>query len=88
MNHKKRAIPVIELAKIINVNKKTLMSWLCHYSLTKYCYHFYLENGTVINMFTITNSSLTALKKYLSKKRIRYLDFLESGMAKIKKYYT
>lgn len=87
MKNKPRAIPVKELAKIIDVHKSTIFSWLCHYSLAKYNYQVYTTKGTVENMFKLNRDSLLALKKYLSKKRIKYLTFLELNMDKIKKYY-
>lgn len=88
MRNRSNAIPVKELAKIIDVHKNTIFAWLCHYTLAKYNYQVYTSKGTVENMFKLNKESILALKKYLSKKRIKYLTFLESNMDKIKKYYS
>ena len=87
MSKKINAIPVNELADILNMHKSTLKSWLCHYSLTKYYFQMLTEKGGVENMFTINKSSIAALRKYLSHKRIKYLTYLDAGMDKIKCYY-
>lgn len=88
MKNKPSAIPVRELAKIIDVHRNTIFAWLCHYSLAKYSYQVYTPKGTVETMFKLNRDSLFALKKYLSKKHTKYLTFLEYNMDKIKKYYS
>ena len=88
MERKINAIPVKELAKVINVHKNTLFAWMCHYSLAKYNYQIYTEKGTVENMFKLNKDSLSAFRNYLSRKRIKYLTYLEARMDEIKKYYA
>lgn len=87
MKRKINAIPVKELAKIIDVHKSTLFAWMCHYSLSKYNFQIYTEKGIVENMFKLSKDSISALRKYLSRKRIKYLTYLDARMEKVKKYY-
>lgn len=86
MGKRNSAISVRKLAKIIDVHKSTLSSWMCHYSLSKYYFQTYNDNGYVESMFTLNNNSITALRKYLSKKRIKYLTYFNARIDTIKKY--
>ena len=87
MAKKTSAIPVKKLADILDIHKSTLKSWLCHYSLSKYYFQTLTERGGVENMFTLNKASITALRRYLSHKRIKYLAYLDARMDKIEQYY-
>ena len=77
MKHK-TGIPIDRLSKIIRVHKKTLTSWLCHYSLNPFVYNDIDKNNKPTIMFNLNKRSLGFLKSYLKKKNKKYLQYLET----------
>ena len=71
-------IAVQELSKIINIHVKTLNSWLCHYSLTRFVKFKCRTDGKSEYEFAITKASLKALRRYLAKKKRPLLDSFNS----------
>jgi len=74
----KIGISIDKLSKIINVHKKTLTSWLCHYSLSPFVYNDIDKNNKTTMMFNLNKRSLGYLKSYLKKKNKKYLQYLQT----------
>ena len=72
-------ISVNELAKMINVHKLTLETWLCHYTLGKYT-----ENNTE-PLYQWNNLSIEALRRYLKIKGRNYLSYFDKKYAQMKR---
>ena len=75
----KNTISVAQLAKLINVHRTTLLSWLCHYSLNKYVHQDIDTQNKLDFIFVISKRSIKALKLYLSKKNKKYLSHFNTN---------
>ncbi|MEE3349138.1 MAG: hypothetical protein VZR09_03780 [Candidatus Gastranaerophilaceae bacterium] len=83
MKYYKKAIPVKDLAKIIEIHHTTLLSWLCHYTLSAYMQVKPLGDTKNEYLFKLNNDSINALKEYLSKKNQKYLHTLKKKIRKL-----
>ena len=75
----KTSISVDSLAKIIKVHKTTLLSWLCHYSLSPYVYNDIDNKNKITTMFNLHKRSISTLRKYLTKKNKKYLCYFDTN---------
>ena len=69
----KNLIPVSSLAKMINIHRATMGTWLCHYTLGKYLIESTTEAGDKLLLFKFNKSSILALRNYLQTKKRKYL---------------
>lgn len=75
----KNLISVDELAKMINVHKVTIETWLCHYTLGKYT-----EDNTK-SFYQWNSLSIDALRRYLKIKGRNYLASFDKKYAQMKR---
>ena len=86
---KNSIISISKLAKMINVHKLTLRSWLCHYTLGKYVEEMWNERGQQKELaFKFNEASVKAFRKYLNSKKRKYLVYFDARFPDFEKKFA